>query len=493
MTRHRHPLCAGLALVWLGGCSFFGASLVPADATIEAEGPPERSYEEIYQCQADKGMNRDGLNVADRNVIAIGCGDDMYGSNAASARIGLEEFLYSEVDIDPVYHGIHLILCSQDPKAERYYHIMEKCRMSYELAPAQAFAGGLSAFPGLDAVDVETLVYRYEQAVEWMAGESEKWAAKSDLNPREREIFYDVPHAVLTDYLEHRARYHDIYNFVSGFRATFAYQPFGAQVPPDCDETLTQARAAYLGRSEPSKDNAWELMTEDLGYWITENMVLCHIGLKDYAGALAEAEILKAERREVAVFEKIYSAVAAEIVKDRKMEAKVKGNLAEAKGLVMPYKPTSCDLDCLTRPAKMFASGRPDWEAQIQALYPHVRVVRGVVEAIKDHGKMATIRWEGKEVSWESWNCYDTSVVDHVTPDGRVVYRQQCFKDVGVTTERPPDVKLPIAEVEGMKKGQRAAVVVDGSDPSSSSVIFACQDLGEGEKRCSRVEEILFN
>jgi hypothetical protein len=340
---------------------------------------------------------------------------------------------------------------------------------------------------------VATILWRYNQAALWISEESAKWAADTDFNPRDKEIFYDVPHALLNQYLEHRGQYHDIYNFVSSFRSTFAYQPFGATVPADCADSLTQARAAYLERSYPSKDNAWDLMTRDLGYWITENMVLCHLGLKDYAGALAEAEILKAERREVSAFEKIYTAVAAEIVKDNKLEAKLSGNLGEAKGLIMPYKPTSCSLDCLTPPGKMFAGGRPNWESQIQVLYPNVSVVRGEIESVKKSGDMATIEWKGEKVSWESWNCYDTHVVDYITPEGYVVYREQCFKDAGVTTNRPPEVTLPAAETEGLKKGLMAAVVHDSSDPNSSKVIFACQDLGSGAKRCTRVEQILFN
>ncbi len=476
-----------------GGCTLFGSMLVPADATLEDDGPPLKTHEQITQCEQAKGMNRDGLNIADRNVIALACGDGMYGSSAPGARIDVEEFIYSEVDLDPVYHGVHLILCSQDAKAETYYHIMQKCGLSFELAFPEAFEKGVSSYPGFDATDVQTIMHRYNQAALWISGQSEKWANDPGLNPRDREIFFDVPHRVLNGYMQQRAQYQDIYNFVSSFRAWFAYQPFGAQVPQDCDDTLTQARASYLERSHPTKDSAWQLMTTDLGYWITENMVLCRLGRKDYAGALAEAEILRAERREVALFEKIYTAVAAEITKDDQMQAKLGSNLGEAKGLVMPYKPTWCGLDCLTVPEKMFASGRPDWEEQIQALHPGVSVVRGVVESVKDGGKMATITWKGQETSWESFNCYDTSVVDHITKDGQVVYREQCFKDDGTTTNRPPEVTIPISEAEGIVKGQMAAVAVDPSNAANSKVVFACTDLGNGAKKCTRVEEILFN
>jgi hypothetical protein len=479
--------CAVLA----ASCTLFGKKLVSADYEEELD-VPSRSNEQVYECLKAVGVNRDGLNVADRNVLSIGCGDDMYGSSAPGARIDVEEFIYSEVDIDPIYHGVHVILCAQDAKMERYYHIMEKCRMSYELAPPQAFEASVAGYPGLDDLGREILVYRYTQAAGKVASESEKWAQDVDFNPREAQIFYDVPHRVLDLYLKKRAKYQDLYNTVSKFRAGFAYQPFGASVPPDCRETLTLARAGYLARSDPSPGNSWDLMTRDLGYWITENLVLCHLGLGDYAGALAEAEILKSERREVSVFEQIYSAVAAEIIKDREMEGKLKANLGEAKGLVMPYKPTSCDLDCLTRPAKMFASGRPDWEQQIAALDPGVSVVRGVVASVADNGKMATITWKGDPVSWSSWSCYDTNQIDHITADGYVVYRRDCFKSYGMEEVRPPAVSLPLSEIEGLEKGQMAAVAVDASDPRASTLIFACRDKGDGRKSCTRVEEILF-
>jgi hypothetical protein len=369
---------------------------------------------------------------------------------------------------------------------------MEKCRLSYELAPPEAFELGIAGYPGIDVLGREILLYRYNRAALKVVQESQKWAGDANFNPRESQIFYDVPHRVLDNYLKERAEFQDVYNTISAFRAHFAYQPFGASVPDDCEQTLTAARAEYLSRSDPERKNAWDLMSRGLGYWITENLVLCHLGHKDYAGALAEAQILKSERREVSVFEKIYSAVAAEIVKDNEMEGKLKANIGEAKGLVMPYKPTSCHLDCLTEPGKMFAHGRPDWEDQIGALYPNVSVIRGVVQSIADNGKFATIKWMGDPVSWSSWACYDTNAIDHVTDDGYVVYRRQCFKNMEMVMDRPPSVTLPVEEVEGLQKGQMAGVVQDSLDQENSTLIFACWDKGEGKKICSRVEEILF-
>ena len=115
------------------GCMLFGKKLVVAgEYDDESDMPPHRTSEELSECFEAVGVGREGLNVADRNVLHMACGDDMYGSSAASARIGVEEYIYSEVDIDPVYHGLHLILCSMDAKMEKYYHIMEKCRLSYE-------------------------------------------------------------------------------------------------------------------------------------------------------------------------------------------------------------------------------------------------------------------------------------------------------------------------------------------------------------------------
>lgn len=484
---------AALVVVMLASCSWFGKRIVPAGEVPDDLGEvPERPSEDVPVCLQEVGVNREGLNIADRNVLSIACGRDMYGSSAASARIGVEEFIYSDVDIDPVYHGVHLILCSMDAKVEKYYHIMEKCRLSYELAPPDAFEASARGYPGVDQLGEAILVYRYTKAAIKVSEESGKWSQKADFNPRESEIFFDVPHRVLKMYLEKRAKYQDIYNELSAFRAHFAYQPFGASVPGDCKETLTQARAEYLSRSDPARDSAWNLMTQDLGYWITENMILCHLGLKDYAGALAEAEILRSERREVSVFEQIYTAQAAEIVKDEQMAKKVKANIGEAKGLVMPYKPTSCGLDCLTKPGKMFAHGRPDWEAQIAALYPSVSVVRGVVTSIADNGKLATIKWKGEPVSWESWACYDTNAIDHITSDGYVVYRRDCFKSFEMEMVRPPSVTITVSEAEGVLKGQMAAVVVDANSAEDSTLIFSCWDKGDGKKICSRVEEIFF-
>jgi hypothetical protein len=475
----------------LCSCTLFGKKLVLAGEG-EAGDVPVRASEDVGECLERVGVSREGLNVADRNVLSIACGRPMYGSSSASSRIDVEEFIYSEVDIDPMYHGVHLILCSMDAKMERYYHIMEKCRLSYEMAPPEAFEAAVAGYPGLDQLGREILISRYTEAAFKISDESEKWTQDPGFNPREREIFYDVPHKVLNRYLEERAATQDIYNVVSAFRAHFAYQPFGASVPPDCADTLTQARAEYLSRSSPTRADAWDLMSRGLGYWITENLVLCHLGLKDYAGALAEAEILKAERREVSVFEQIYSAVAAEIMKDNEMETKLKANIGEAKGLVMPYKPTSCSLDCLTKPAKMFAHGRPDWEAQIGALYPHVSVVRGEISSIADNGKIATIKWKGDPVSWESWACYDTNQIDHITSDGYVVYRRDCFKSMKMELIRSPSVSLPVTETEGLMKGQLASVAYDEMDPENSKLVFACWDKGDGKKVCSRVEEILF-
>jgi hypothetical protein len=473
------------------GCTLFGTKLVSADYEATGE-PPGRSSEEMSQCFESAGVGREGLNVADKNVLYMACGDDMYGSSSASSRIDVEELIYSEVDIDPVYHGIHLILCSMDAKMEKYYHIMEKCRLSYELAHPEAFKSGLAGYPGVDALGREILLYRYNQAALKVVEESQKWAEDPNFNPRESQIFYDVPHRVLEQYMKERAEFQDIYNAISAFRAHFAYQPFGASVPADCEQTLTSARAEYLARSDPTRQNAWDLMSQGLGYWITENLVLCHLGQKDYAGALAEAQILMAERREVSVFEKIYSAVAAEIVKDNEMESKLKANIGEAKGLVMPYKPTTCHLDCLTKPGKMFAHGRPDWEEQIRVLYPSVSVIRGVIKSIADNGKIATIKWQGDPVSWASWACYDTNAIDYITEDGYVVYRRQCFKNLEMVMDRPPSATLPVAETEGLQKGQMAAVVQDSLDAQNSTIIFGCWDKGEGKKICSRVEEILF-
>ncbi|MBW2263193.1 MAG: hypothetical protein JRG91_14585, partial [Deltaproteobacteria bacterium] len=84
------------------------------------------------------------------------------------------------------------------------------------------------------------------------------------------------------------------------------------------------------------------------------------------------------------------------------------------------------------------------------------------------------------------------NTIDYITQDGDVVYRRQCFKNLEMDMDRPPSVTLPVSEVEGLQKGQMAAVVQDSLDPQNSTLIFGCWDKGEGKKICSRVEEILF-
>ena len=66
------------------GCTLFGKKLVMAGEYDEEDEVPSRTSEEMSACFKAVGVSREGLNIADRNVLHMACGDDMHGSSAAS-------------------------------------------------------------------------------------------------------------------------------------------------------------------------------------------------------------------------------------------------------------------------------------------------------------------------------------------------------------------------------------------------------------------------
>ena len=283
--------------------------------------------------------------------------------------------------------------------------------------------------------DAKTILRRVGDSVNKVRAEVTKWFPKKKW-ARDWQVFYEGPMEVRQLHYKQRAQYAKEFAAIASFHKGILEDEIDG-----CDKTLTGHLSNYLRGTRGPLETIAKKMGDEVGYALTEALAKCYFYQDELHRTKGLMKTISKYMRRVSLPEKIYYRQAMDMAADRPH--------AEKKPHLVGKKYTGYKASDLRQPERPWNKMEEAWKRAVRDMLRAKRFEPSGVVAKVSKNK---ITFKKVKKHYIDQDCKETSKIDRITYDGRIIYRQKC-----VTTKTWSKMEQPkpieVFETRGVKRG----------------------------------------